>query len=269
MSTHYERGRFELKYVLPVTRRAEVLRMALPHVHADHHAVEIPGNRRGYFVHSLYLDTPQLSDYFDRLDEKKVRNRLRIRTYGMSGQRQPVFLEVKRKSGPWVVKHRVAVGDADEWDLCESARPWVGFTARLDGPDRFASAAFLQLVEGAGRVPVSVVHYEREVFVPRQRCERRVRLTLDYNIGARTPSCAHDLFGPAQFCLLPAEWMVMELKFEQFAPDWMVRLRRDLGVSAVPVSKFGLSVAVVEPAAHPRELRALLPAEIMHMGRAA
>lgn len=269
MSPHYERGRFELKYVLPAAQRAEVLRLAFPHVLTDPHAVELPGDRRGYLVHSLYLDTPGLGDYFDRLDERKVRTRLRIRTYGLPRQRQPVFLEVKRKSGPWVVKHRVAVGDADEWCESASARPWVGFAARVDGQNRYAAEAFLQLVEGAGRVPVSVVHYEREVFVPRERSARRVRLTLDSNIGARRPSCAQDPFGPAEVCLLPPEWMVMELKFEDFAPNWMVRLRHELGVRAVPVSKFGLSVARVQRAAYPEELRALLPPTIMRAERAA
>ncbi|MBI2839817.1 MAG: polyphosphate polymerase domain-containing protein [Acidobacteria bacterium] len=269
MSAQYERGRFELKYVLPAAQRTEVLRLALPHVQSDPHAVELPGNRRGYLVHSLYLDTPGLGDYFARLEERKVRNRLRIRTYGLPQQRQPVFLEVKRKSGPWVVKHRVAVGDADEWCQSANARPWVAFAARIGGRNRYAAEAFLQLVEGAGRVPVSVVHYEREVFVPREKCTRRVRLTLDYNIGARRPSCAQDPFGPAEACLVPPEWMVMELKFEDFAPGWMVRLRHELGVRSVPVSKFGLSVARMQRAAYPEELRSLLPPPIVHTERAA
>ena len=55
----------------------------------------------------------------------------------------------------------------------------------------------------------------------------------------------------------------MELKFEGFAPAWMHMLRRELRISAVPVSKFGLSVAGCIRGAHPRELRALTPRPLL------
>ncbi|MBI2839998.1 MAG: polyphosphate polymerase domain-containing protein [Acidobacteria bacterium] len=269
MSPLYEGGRFELKYVLPAACRADVLRLTQPHVQPDPHAVELPNGRRGYFVRSLYLDTSDLADYFDRLDRKRVRNRLRVRTYGQPQQKQPVFIEVKRKSGPWVIKHRAAVGDADEWCRCPAARPWVTFASRVEGRGRYAASAFLQLVEGAERSPVSLVHYEREVFVPLEKDSRRVRLTLDTHVAASSVSSARDLFAPATIDLIPPDWLVMELKFERFAPAWMTRLRRELGVTAVPVSKFGLSVAQVLRPAYPDELHALLPAPILQRRRAA
>jgi hypothetical protein len=57
--------------------------------------------------------------------------------------------------------------------------------------------------------------------------------------------------------------MVMELKFERCAPGWMHMLRQELGISAVPVSKFGLSVARCIRDAYPRELRALTPRPLL------
>jgi hypothetical protein len=252
-------GRYELKYLLPAVCRDEVLAAIDGEVLADSHAVPLPEGGAGYMVHSVYLDTPRLDDYFDRLDRRRVRNRLRVRTYGHPGERQPVFLENKRKVGRWVVKHRVAVTDADAWCSCEDPRPWVAWARRAEGAGRYAAESFCQLVEGGGRRPVTVVHYLREVFVPRQPGAGRVRLTLDRLVRAAPARSAGALFDPATVDVIPDQWMVMELKFDRLQPGWMGRLRRQLGVRAVPVTKFGLSVARSLRADRLRELELLTP----------
>ena len=69
--------------------------------------------------------------------------------------------------------------------------------------------------------------------------------------------------------LIPPDWIVMELKFERYAPAWMHMLRRELAIHAVPVSKFGLSVARCLRGAYPRELRALTPRPLLERECAA
>ena len=111
--------------------------------------------------------------YFERLDRRRIRDRLRIRTYGSAGESQPVFLENKRKSGRWVVKHRVCVADTTRWFRVNDARPWRFFCDRLGGREAYAAHSFLQLVDGGQRSPITAVHYEREVFVDRRSDRRR------------------------------------------------------------------------------------------------
>lgn len=255
----YEIGRFEFKYVLPLAMRDEVLRLVDGHVQPDPHARPLADGALGYQVHSLYFDTENLQDYFDRLDERRVRNRLRIRTYGRQGQGQPVFLENKRKSGRWVVKHRTLVGDADAWRWSTDERPWLALKVAATGRASFGAHSFNTLVNGARRVPVSVVHYDREVFVPQGYDAHHARLTLDRSIRAARASSASDFFQPGEVELVPPAWMVMELKFDRVAPRWMVELRRHLQVHAVPVSKYGLSVACTLRRNRGRELRLLTP----------
>jgi hypothetical protein len=210
-------GRYEFKYLLPSERRSEVLDLAAPHVRPDDHARPMDGGLVGYSVHTLYLDTPRLTDYFERLERRRVRRRLRVRTYGRPGEGQPVFLENKRKSGKWVVKHRAPVGDADAWCESHDPEPWTTLTESVPEPGKFAATNFCRLVAGGRRLPVSVVHYRREVLVPQTNGSHHVRLTLDHEVQATMVSSAQHLFAAPEIELIPPEWVVMELKFEAIA----------------------------------------------------
>ena len=236
-------GRYELKYALPLSRREEVLRIALDCVKPDPNADPLPDGASGYLVHSLYFDTPDLRDYFERLDGYRVRNRLRARTYGRPGEGRPVFLENKRKLDSRVVKHRVRICDERQWRSTPGEAPWRPWLGALRGRERYAAQVFTTLVERGGRLPVSCVHYRREVYISRLPGRDKVRLTLDRDVCAATRPAPQGLFAPPDIDLLPPDWMVMELKFNGDQPAWMRAIIRGLGLRASPVSKFGLSVA--------------------------
>ncbi len=262
-------GRFELKYVIPAAWRSKVLDLIRPFAEPDPQAGDLGHGRRGYQVNSLYFDTARLNDYFERLDQAKVRDRLRVRTYDGPEARRPIFLENKRKSGRMVIKHRSRLCDSRQWLEYAEPRPWLGLNRSAGGTHDYAASVFEQLVEGGQRRPVSTVRYEREAFVPRGLDPGRIRLTLDHDVRATVATTAHDLFAPSEVRLIPPDWTVMELKFERFAPAWMNMLRRELALSAVPVSKFGLSVARCHRGTHPRELRSLTPRALLNKEFAA
>lgn len=266
MSGYQDYGRHEFKYALPLGVRQEVLRIAGEHAQPDPHAIEREDGLMGYYIHSVYLDSDDLVDYHERLAERKVRNRLRARTYGHPGDGAPVFLENKRKVDRWVVKQRVRVCDADTWAEHPHDRPWIEHARAVEGPGRFAARQFLSLVESV-RHPVSTVHYFREVFVGLPGAsDGRVRLTLDREITATVRPSGRDLYALPDVELMPADWMVMELKYRNDRPGWMREICRELGLRAVPVPKFGLSVARGERADHPLEQRRLMPRPVRQMG---
>ncbi len=259
MTRPLDYGRYEYKYALPGEARERIREVALPHVLPDPHAIDLGNGGAGYEVHSLYFDTLDFVDYYQRLGEHKVRNRLRARTYGRPGQKQPVFLENKRKLENWVVKHRVLVCDADQWCSGEYDRPWAHFGEQVQGRKRYAASHFARLVDGPPRVPVSVVHYVREVYVSRRKDQPRVRLTIDHGVCATVAPSVTDLYAPPTVDLIPPDWIVMELKFDGDRPGWMRTLCKQLRLRAVPVSKFGLSVVKGVRAGSARELRYLTP----------
>jgi len=264
-------GRFEFKYAIPLSECPRIVDLARPFIMSDPHGRPLPGGGIGYAVHSIYFDTvdaaghPTLSDYFERLAEHKVRDRLRIRTYGSpDDENQPVFLENKRKQDDRVVKSRVRVCTAAEWSASNNNRPWQDFADRVRGQKLLAYRNFDTLLQN--REPVSVVHYLREVFVDRSPDNPRVRLTIDRDVTATTCPRTLDPYAPPDVDLLPRDWAVLELKFDEDRPGWMRNLVRVMRLRAVPVSKFGLSVMLGYRADRPREVRFFTPKPLRRLG---
>ncbi len=266
MTRTEEIGRYELKYVLPVSVKAEVLSLIEPHSLPDANARPLADGSLGYSVRSLYFDTPGLDDYFDRLAEHRVRNRIRVRTYGEPGEDHPVFVENKRKCQRWVVKQRTKICHAGTWMAADDPAPWLSLLERRELRSSYAACHFRHLVESKGRVPTSVVHYRRQVFIDKNQ-EVHARLTLDQRINAAPGSSADDLFSAPNTTLIPDEWMVMELKFCSEPPGWMRQICRSLQLHSVPVSKYGLSVATSIRSDHPHELRFLTPPPLRRNGQ--
>ena len=266
MSSYQDFGRHEFKYALPLSARSDVLRIVGDHAVPDQHATPREDGSVGYYNHTIYLDTEDLRDYHERLSVRRLRNRLRVRTYGRPGDRAPVFLEIKRKIDEWVVKQRVRVCDADTWSGHSHDRPWIEHAHAVDGGGRSVADHFLHLVEGE-RVPVSAVQYFREAYIDRRRDSHdRVRLTIDREITATVRPDGRGLYAPPDVDLIPRDWMVMELKYSKDRPSWMREICRELGLRALPVPKFGLSVARGVRAGCPQEQRRLMPRSILQTG---
>lgn len=257
MRFELEGGRHELKYVVPVEMRRDILAFAEPHVRPDHNGNPLPTGASGYLVHSVYFDTEILDDYGDRLAERRVRNRIRVRTYGRSGERQAVFVENKRKYEDRVIKARVLIGHADEYTVLRVPYPWQWFTDRVPADDKLAFRNFDRLA--SRRRAVSAVHYMREVYCARASDQPKTRLTFDLDVQGRVRPAPWALYGEPEVDLLPRDLCVMEMKFEGREPQWMRELCARFRLRAEPVSKFGLSVACGIRADHPREQRYFLP----------
>jgi len=145
-------------------------------------------------------------------------------------------------------------------------RPWIDFAREVRGRGRYAAEHFVRLVED-GRVPVSAVHYFREVYVDRRGDEYgKVRLTLDHEITGTIRPDGRELYAPSDVELMPPDWMVMELKYGGDRPGWMRDICRELGLRALPVPKFGISVARGLRAGHPHDQRKLMPLPIRQIG---
>lgn len=264
MSRKPEGGRWELKYVLPLSARAELLRIAGPYILPDPHGVPLHElGTRGYDVHSMYFDTPRLNDYTERLESRDVRVRLRIRTYGKPGDHAPVFFEDKRKFNAWVMKQRCKVADADHWMALQDPKPWVHYGHMVTGQKALVARHFLRRVEDEGRTPVSVVHYRRECFTDLDPSDAEIRLTMDHQVTSTTNPGPGDFYAPADQLLIPEDFVVLELKFNRTEPGWMRTLVRELHLQAEPVSKFALSVAYGQRRHRPEELRRVTPVSVL------
>lgn len=269
-------GRSELKYALPAARRGEVLALAQGHIEvgaytgslADHPGVRWQAGEpepMGYLVHSLYLDTPRLDGYGERLADASIRNRVRIRTYGTAGQDAAVYLEAKRKLHERVIKQRVSVGRLSAWSRLPGPRPWVAAVAALPPGDVARQATrWLAAVEGPGMVPVCSTHYLREVYEAGTD-----RLTIDHQVRGAHGLDPRAFQSEGEIDLVPPDWIVLELKFGGPMPGWMRTLVRQMRLCSEPVSKFALGVALTLRVDHPLEGQWLTPPSVLRAGRRA
>lgn len=267
-------GRFELKYALPLDRRAEVLDEAWENVEADANGDEISPllpaavhahgpPPRGYRVCSLYLDTVDLQGYSERLAEARIRNRVRVRTYGLPGDVAPVFLEAKRKLHANVVKHRIKTGTTATWATGDAVRPWRR-AVREHGDPRGFARRWLDAVDSVDMRAVCHVTYVRETWV-----QGSSRLTIDHDLRAQAWPDPRQLQAHAATPLLPPGWIVLELKFNGAEPAWMRRLVQRLQLMSEPVSKFALGVVRTVRDGPDAELRRVTPPSLVRALREA
>lgn len=249
-------GRWELKYMIREEAVPGLLDEVGDHAVPDEHASDIGHGRKGYTVSSIYVDNEGFEGYTERLRMDRIRNRVRVRTYGKKGDDSPIFLEAKRKLDNQVIKHRGYACGALEW-FTLGERPWQHIPETVEGIDRIRARRFVDHVDGKRMDPVCLVRYEREIFK-----SGTARLTLDRDVRAAPRPPANDLHGPCPIRLFPPDWIVLELKFFGQMPGWMRRVNARLRLRAEPVSKFALGVATTVRADHAAELAQLMPATI-------
>lgn len=240
--------RLELKYLIDEAQASRVREEARPYCDGD------PSHRPPYLLTSLYLDTHSLEFHRARLRNDPERVKLRVRTYGSSGD-APVFLEIKRKTEGVIVKHRAEV-PADSWP--DYAR---GFGDRplpardRDTVDRFA---WIQAVHGAE--PRLLMRYEREAWS--STVDRYARITFDRCIEVRE-AVGWDLDGGVG-PWIPVDQaftddgihspVVLEVKCETRVPSWCAALLRRNELRRVAFSKYSNGMVLLD-----RELRSLPP----------
>lgn len=199
-----------------------------------------------YTVSSIYFETPQLSDFFDKIGGELQRRKVRARIYGkeISAQdrsRPSVSLEIKEKYDMMITKRRIWI-TPEEWDLLlDSPRAaYRKASSRISGKEQQILADFIFLLASQQRKPYILVQYERKAF-EFEKSESPIRITLDFNISAEK-GCA---FSPNPGVDVNRKGAVMELKFKGQLP-WQVKfLLQKYGLKRDAYSKYVASIDAV------------------------
>lgn len=229
--------RREFKYLLP-PRRVEALRRSIqPFCRIDRFAAE--QQRQNYLVESLYFDSPNLCLYFENQHKTFQRVKLRVRRYP-DAPNAPVFLEVKQRSGDVIEKSRGGL----------SSKDWAPLLRSDDGavlPQGKAGAAverFLSLKEHFRAIPVVQVRYRREPW--ESTVDDYVRITFDTEISSATASelafkdSDHQAVAidNTDLYLTQQSLTLVELKFTQLIPLWLMNIVRTLELERSHFSKY-------------------------------
>lgn len=237
--------RYELKFTIPAEWVEPISAYVESYCHLDRYSEETPGGF--YQVNSLYLDSPDY--HFLRCRKERLQDRfnMRVRSYSPLPT-APYFLEVKRKHGDIIRKHRARVRDENLERVLDPASGHEG----LISPGEAANAdLFRSLVHRYNAMPVVMTSYRRKAYF--SHCDDYARITFDAGLrymrqqeykplmleGGLAPSDAESRFDEGAS-------VILELKcYARYVPLWMIDLIRMFQLKRRGFSKYASAMEQV------------------------
>jgi SPX domain protein involved in polyphosphate accumulation len=224
-----DRYRHELKYYIGIVSFGDYQVLSGAFTRAmliDPHSDE----QKQYWIRSLYFDTPENDDYYEKVSGLFRRKKIRLRIYDMD---QPdAKIEIKNRVRNFVFKESATLPREDAMELINGNKEVL-----LKSNDPTLNNVYYYMSKDLYR-PVVLVDYEREAYV---LPSEDIRITFDKNI--RGSGVDFDLFSHAVH-MTPAfdeETIVMEVKFKEFLPDWIRSILNIYMGEPHPISKYCFS----------------------------
>ncbi len=180
-----------------------------------------------YSINNLYYDTENYDLIRASLEKPIYKEKLRMRSYGVPGSRDSVFVEIKKKYDGVVYKRRVTME-------LQNAVPYLRGAQRGDGSQISREIDwFLRLYRPEPKVFIA---YDREAYAAADGGE--LRITFDTALRARSDDLDLRL-GDRGVPLLDDGLVLMEVKIPGTTPLWLARLLSENGVFPSSFSKYG------------------------------
>ena len=221
-----EKGfRHEYKYLISKAD-AELLKRRLPYImERDPHA----GPTGQYTIRSLYFDDFSGTAYYDKVDGVNYRAKYRIRFYNYDPS--ILKLEKKEKLGNLTRKTAQTITKNDA-----RALEFALTGGCPDTRDGLVEELRIQFVS-QGLRPRVLVDYDRTPFICR---DGNTRITLDENVRTR-PYIAHLFASPrAMVPAMDADQVILEVKFDDFIPQYLLDALADIPRVNMAISKFAM-----------------------------
>ena len=222
--TPHHFNRYEIKYVVDRAAAKRFEADLAPYMHRDPH---LDDANPAYRVNSVYFDSADLRCFWEKVDGLRFRRKVRIRSYGKQTP-EKAFLEIKQKIGMTTQKRRSPYPMSDLLDRLVhrsggSLEGEVGEEVEL-------------LFYEHGFEPKVLVAYDRTAFMG--TTDASLRVTFDRNCRYRQKRLFElDSMRNAEYFLHPS-LRIMEVKFDNLIPRWLVSLIRKFALSPIRISKY-------------------------------
>lgn len=225
--TPHHFNRYEIKYVVRRDLAGRLKESLTPYMHRDSHLSDaVPA----YRVNSVYFDSPDLRCFWEKVDGVRFRRKVRIRSYGNASDK--AFLEIKQKLDMTTQKRRSVYPTSQLIDRLvhrkgDALQGEVGEEVEL----LFYQNSF---------EPKVLVSYDRVAYMG--STDDSLRVTFDSNCRFRqTRLFEADSMQGAGYFLHPSV-QIVEVKFDNLIPRWLVSIVRKFGLNPTRVSKYCHSV---------------------------
>ncbi|MSU60957.1 MAG: polyphosphate polymerase domain-containing protein [Pedosphaera sp.] len=232
--------RFELKYIVKEEVALAVRDFVRNYLAIDEYGASEPN--LSYPVHSLYLDSDELTTYWHTINGNKNRYKLRLRFYDKCST-APVYFEIKRRMNDAILKQRGAVRrDAVDWILAGHL-PEPAHLVSSDPKQLIALQCFSQNMNQIHAKPKAHVFYLREAWISTVNNSVRVTMDRDVRVDPEPVAClSAEMRHPV---VVFGRNVVLELKFTGRFPDWFRELVRIFGLAQCSAAKYADGVVLL------------------------
>lgn len=186
-----------------------------------------------YMVRSLYFDTLEDKDFFDKMTEQNNRRKIRLRIYNPKDTHAK--LEMKQKENIYQRKRSLLVTREDALEMIKG-----NYLVLLKYPEEFAGELYAVMTTELYR-PKSIVEYQRRAFMAK---ENNIRLTFDSQIRATESS--FDLFSSnlPMNPVFPQDRAIFEVKYDKFILGYISEIISKVDSRRIASSKYCLSRSI-------------------------
>lgn len=211
--------RYEKKYLLTKEQYQAMLLGMAPYMKQDRYP--------HYSISNIYYDTDNYDLIRASLEKPVYKEKLRLRSYGVPGKHDTVFIEIKKKFEGVVYKRRITMQMQDAARYLRGIRTGNGsqISREID--------YFMQMYRPQPKVFIA---YDREAYAAADVGE--LRITFDTELRARSNDM--DLrSGDHGVLLLDKNLYLMEIKIPGSVPLWLSRLLSENSIFPTSFSKYG------------------------------
>ena len=211
--------RYELKYILTRSQYEEFKKDLLKYMKVDKYGIST--------IQSLYYDTPSSLLIRNSLDKPIFKEKLRLRSYGLSTNDSTCYLEIKRKAEGLVYKRRIPIKEQD-------AKDFMNYKGTLQDTQIARELTYFRNYY-KDLVPAMLIIYERESFYKENS---EVRVTFDFNPRYRKDNLnLHTSLEGTQ--IIDNDTVLMEIKVLHNMPLWLTNLLTKYKIRRGSISKYG------------------------------
>lgn len=212
--------RYEKKYLLNKTQLNQFKLLTALYLQADDFGT--------HTINNIYYDTDDYALIRNSIEKPIYKEKLRVRSYGIPQNDEPVFVELKKKYKGVVYKRRVQMGLTESNQYLQDHLPPCN-----DGQILHEIDWFMNYYHPSPKV---FIGYERTAYFAKE--DPNLRITFDQNIRYRETDL--DLSkGSYGFPLMRPEQTLMEIKIPGVMPIWLSLILTRLEIFPTSFSKYG------------------------------
>lgn len=223
----YTFERRELKYRITDAQRAAL--------EAAFGARMVPDEHGESTICNIYYDTADYRLIRASLEKPAYKEKLRLRSYGVTEPGGEVFLELKKKYKGIVYKRRITLPEDAAGEFIAGRAP-LGEHGQIGREIEYFTAFYAPLL------PAVHLSCERSAWFSRE--DRDLRITFDKNIRFRQEDVSLTLPAGGRR-ILPEGESLMEIKAAAALPLWLVSELDTLGIYQSTFSKYGEAYKVI------------------------